>query len=175
MSKRVWNLIIGLGLITLGIFLIIKPDQTFENLIMYIGITLLIVGVLKIVSSIINKQKMLLPGSVIFNGVLNILLGIILITTSSITIKLISIFIGIWLIMSSFSKLLFLYNFKEDIVKYNMFLQILKLIIGIIVLTTPVITSIFSGLVIGIILIVIGIWTIINEKEEEKIYKVRVK
>jgi len=175
MSKRVWNLIIGFGLIILGIFLIIKPDQTFENLIMYIGIALLIVGVLKIVSSIINKQKMLLPGSVIFNGVLNILLGIILITTSSITIKLISIFIGIWLIMSSLSKLLFLYNFKEDIVKYNMFLQILKLIIGIIVLTTPVITSIFSGLVIGIILIVIGIWTIINEKEEEKIYKVRVK
>lgn len=175
MSKKIWNIIIGIGLIILGIFLITKPNQTFESLITYIGVALLVVGIIKIISSIINKDRMLLPGSVIFNGIINILLGTILITTSSVTIKLISLFIGIWLIVSALGKLLFMYNLKGEIIKYNMFVQILKLVIGIIVLTTPVITSIFSGLVLGLILIVIGIWTIVNEKSEEKIYKVRVK
>lgn len=174
MSKKIWTIIIGVGLIVLGIFLITEPNQAFESLIYYLGIAILVVGILKIISGIVNRDIKTYSSSSIYNGILNIIFGVILMNTTSLTIKLISVFIGIWLILSAGIQLLYIFNLGA-IAKYNMLTEIVKLIIGIIVLTTPVITTVFSGLVIGIILIVIGVYTLINIKEEEKIYKVKVK
>lgn len=173
MSKKIWTILIGVGLIVLGTFLVIDPNQTTQNLIYYLGVALLVIGILKIISGIVNKENKTYLTSTISNGVLNILLGIILMTTTTLTIKVISIFIGIYLIISSSSELLFRFNFGS-IMKNNMYVQIIKLILGVIVLTTPVITIVFSGLVMGIILIIIGVYTLINMKDDEE-YKVKIK
>ena len=53
--------------------------------------------------------------------------------------------------------------------------SILKLICGILIITTPILTFIFSGLVLGIIFIFIGLGVIFGVKEEDTVYKVRVK
>ncbi len=175
MSKKIWTIIIGVGLIVLGGFLITKPNQTFESLIYYLGLAILVVGVLKVISGIVNRDNKSYASSSIFNGILNIIFGIILMNTTTLTIKLISVFIGIWLILSAGIQLLYIFNINSLMPRYNMLTEIVKLIIGIIVLTTPVITTVFSGLVVGIILIIIGVYTLINMKEEEKVYKVKVK
>ncbi len=174
MSKKIWTILIGIGLIVLGTFLVIDPNQTTQNLIYYLGVAFLVIGILKIISGLVNKENKAYLTTSISNGVLNILLGVILMTTTTLTIKVISIFIGIWLIISSSMQLLFSFNLGS-IMKHNMYVQIIKLLIGVIVLTTPVVTIIFSGLVIGIILIILGVYTLINMKEEEEIYKVKVK
>jgi len=49
------------------------------------------------------------------------------------------------------------------------------IILGIIVLTTPIITIVFTGVILGIILIVVGIFTIINFHHNDLSYKVKVK
>lgn len=174
MSKKIWTILIGVGLIVLGLFLVIDPNQTTQNLIYYLGVAFLVIGILKIISGIVNKDSKAYLTNSISNGILNILFGIILMTTTTLTIKVISIFIGIYLIISSGMKLLYILNLGA-ILKPTMYVEIIKLVIGIIVLTTPVITIVFSGLVIGIILIVVGVYTLINMKEEEEVYKVKIK
>lgn len=175
MSKKIWTIIIGVGLIVLGAFLVFDPNQTTQNLIYYLGVALLSIGILKIISGIVNKESKKYLTSSISNGILNILFGIILMTTTTLTIKLISVFIGVWLIISSGMQLLTIFGLGNIVPKHIMLVQIVKLVIGIIVITTPVITIVFSGLVMGIILIIIGVYTLINMKEEEKVYKVKIK
>lgn len=174
MSKKIWTIIIGVGLIVLGTFLVIDPNQTTQNLIYYLGVAVLSIGVLKIISGLVNKESKPYLTQSISSGILNILFGIILMTTTTLTIKVISVFIGIWLIISTGLQLLYIFNLGS-IIRPNMYVQIIKLVIGIIVLTTPVITIVFSGLVMGVILIILGVYTLVNMKEEEKVYKVRVK
>jgi Uncharacterized conserved protein len=175
MSKKIWTYIISALAIIGGIFLIIKPEQSFANLIYYIGIVILVTGILKLLSSLINKSY-LIPESSVLGGIVNIIFGIILMTNASLSVKIIPTFISIWLILGSIINLLLMFKFKKTYFSEKYLISnIFKLIIGIIVLTTPIISIIFTGTILGIILILIGLFTLFNTKKDTKIYKVKVK
>lgn len=177
-SKKIWNYIIAILLILGGIYLIFEPVNASSNLVFYIGLILTIIGVFKVLSSIINKENFLLPGNFLFNGILNTLFGIILMTNSTTTLKIISTIIGIWLIISATSGLALLFNLKnnKNTINNNLLVSyILKLIIGIIVLATPIITIILTGWVLGIILVLIGVYMIVNSLSKKSTYSVKIK
>lgn len=173
MTKKVWTYIVGILLIVGGVLLFLSPEQTLNNLIYYFGLILLITSIVKILSMLINK----LGSYFYFGSILNLLFGIILMNNSDMTLRLISIFIGIWLILSASSGLIVILNLKGRNTIDNSLLatNILKLILGIIVLVVPSITSIFTGVLLGIILILIGIYTIFNDKKTTNVYKVKIK
>lgn len=177
MSKKIWNFIIGLLLIVCGAVLLVNPEQSFSKLVFFIGIVLLITGVIKIIYAFVNRDYVYLPGNVFMSGFLNTLFGFVLIFNPDTTTKIISIFIGLWLLSTSLSSLVLLLNIRsKDYFSQTMLVtSILKLIIGLLVLVTPIISVLFTGIFLGVFLIVIGICTIFNYKNEEKIYKVKVK
>ena len=53
--------------------------------------------------------------------------------------------------------------------------NVAKLILGIIVFTTPIISIIFSGTILGIILIFVGVAIIISCVKTTNTYKVKIK
>ena len=177
MSKKIWNIILGILLILGGAILLVYPEQSFSKLVSFIGIVLLISGVIKIIYAFVNRDLIFLPGDVFMSGFLNTLFGFVLLLNPDTTTTIIPIFIGLWLISTSISSLVLLLNIKsKDYFSQTMLVRdILKLVIGLLVITTPIITVLFTGLFLGLFLIVIGICTIFNTKYEEKIYKVKVK
>ena len=49
MSKKIWNFIIGLVLIIGGAILLVNPEQSFSKLVFFVGIVLLLTGIIKII------------------------------------------------------------------------------------------------------------------------------
>lgn len=175
MAKKIWTCVIGALFIIAGVFFLINPSQSFNNLIHYVGIVFTIFGILGIVSSLFNKS--FVGNSFFISGILALILGLILVFNGGITIKFISILFAVWLILSSILTMFASAFFTAGGVLSTRVLitSILKLICGILIITTPILTFVFSGLVLGIIFIFIGIGVIFGVKEEDTVYKVRVK
>lgn len=173
--KKIWTYIIGLLCIIGGIFLIVNPGQSISTLIYYVGLVLLATGILKILSSIINK-KYFAPDSGFLSGIWNIIFGLILMFNQDLTMSIIPTFIGLWLIITALSNLIVMFNFRKTYLDTKRLITcIVKLIFGIVILTTPILLAVASGVLIGIILIFIGVWTIVSNIKNEKVYKVKVK
>lgn len=175
MKKKIWNYVIGIIFIIGGIFLLFNPNEGISSIVKYVGALLLVVGLVKVLYSLLDKVY--LKDENMTSGILNIVFGLILFLNSSGTIKFISILIGIWLILSSIPSLILLLNANDkNIVERKALINsIVKLVLGIIILITPVITWIFTGIVMGFILIIIGVYIIFTYKDTNKVYKVKVK
>ena len=172
MKNRIIKYIIGLVFIVGGIMLLISPNSGINTIVSYIGAVLLATGVLKIIYAIFNKVYV--KDNSLFSGIVNVVFGIILLFNSEGTTKFISILIATWLILNSVSSLFVLLNLK-NVSGRLLSINILKLLLGIMIITTPIITWVFTGIFVGIILIFIGFYIIVSYKEEKTVYKVKVK
>ena len=170
-KKELWNYLIGIICIVGGIYLIINPIKSINNIIYLIGMILLITGILKFISSLLTPNELKYT---ISSGLLNIIGGIILIRNPESTINLIATIIGIWFILKTANELYITMNINKEN-KKELILGILKLILGILILITPLITIIFTSYILGILLIAIGIIVIIKNYNSKTVYKVKVK
>lgn len=160
------------GILTIfGIIFLISPQGTFESIVLAAGIILIAYSLLGIISAILSKSPY---GAYSVSGsIIALIIGIILSSHTEEAVKLIPVLLGIWLLISGISKLIITTKFTKDIkVIAN---PITKIIIGIIALALPVIPLVATGIFIGIILIFAGVTTIINAKEDEVVYKVKIK
>ena len=171
MSKKIGSYLFGALLILFGVIFIISPESAFETIVLTIGIILIVFGGLKIILAL--KSSNPYASYSVAGSIFSIVFGIILIGNQETAIKIIPIILGIWLLITGITTLLFLLKTNSD--KKLIFRPILKIIVGAIAFTLPVIPIIATGIVLGIILILSGITTIANVKDEEVIYKVKVK
>ena len=171
MKKNTWTYILGFLLIFFGIMFIISPTGTFRSIVLVAGIVLIVYSVIGIKRGLLSKD---LYSSYFIGGyVIGLIFGIILATHTEGAIKLVSILLGIWLFISGLSPLIMAIKTKAD---SKIIISLLpKVIIGLIALLLPIIPVITTGIFVGVILILSGITTITNAKNDEIIYKVKVK
>ena len=161
MFKKSFNYIISFIFIISGLLLIFFPEQSFSNLIYYIGLIMFITGILKLSSAIFTKIYFY-PNSSFLTGLFSIIFGLILMNNTMATINAISTIIGLWLCISALSYLISILCFCKTAFDARVFIKnILKLFFGLMIFLTPIISIVFTGLFIGIILIAIGIGRII--------------
>lgn len=174
--KNYKNYIIAILLIIGGIYLVIKPNMTFQNLIFYVGLIMLIVGISKVLVSITSSLSMLMPGSYFLSGGLTALFGLILMLNKSSAVNIVPKIIGAWLIITSLSNIALYLNLNSKTKDIKELIKnIVILVLGILCLTTPIITIIFVGSVVGLILIAAGIYMIITTYQNKNVYKVKIK
>lgn len=174
--KNYKNYIIAILLIIGGIYLVIKPNMTFQNLIFYVGLIMLIVGISKVLVSITSSLSMLMPGSYFLSGGLTALFGLILMLNKSSAVNIVPKIIGAWLIIASLSNIALYLNLNSKTKDIKELIKnIVILVLGILCLTTPIVTIIFVGSVVGLILIAAGIYMIITTYQNKNVYKVKIK
>ena len=161
MKEKVLKIIGNLLLILGGFYLIFSPSNTFSSIVYVIGLLLVIYGGIIVVYSLIDKDSLTVFGNVLFSGLINILLGIILMVNKNGTIMMLSRLLGVWLIVKSLFSLSLYYgsNIKDK-----------KEII-----TTPIISIIFTGTIIGIICVLIGVYNFYDMYTNKSVYKVKIK
>lgn len=174
MKDKILKIIGNLLLILGGIYLIFSPSNTFSSIVYIIGLLLVIYGLIIAIYSLINKDSVTVFGNVLFSGLINILLGIILMVNKNGTIMMLSRLLGIWLIVKSLFSLSLYYgsNIKD---KKEIVTDLIKLILGILILTTPIVSIIFTGTIMGIICIVIGLYNFYDMYSSKNVYKVKIK
>lgn len=104
-AVRYWwlLLIVGIVLLAVGILIFIFPMQSYLGMAVLFGWLMLFSGVLEVVLSSANKHFITGRGWMLAGGVIEIILGIILIFNVALSAATLPIFLGFWLMLRGFS------------------------------------------------------------------------
>ena len=145
----------------LGILLVVNPDAMVQAVSYVIGVLLITIGIVKMISYFTSKGDYLFYDYRLIYGALCVILGILIMVSGSAIASFFRIVIGIWIILSSISRLDLSVRLKGVDTGYwilSLLLSILILVAGIYIIFAP--GTILVTL--GIILIAYSIMDIIE-------------
>ena len=156
-----WLLTIaGILCILAGIAVFVFPIQSYVALSIIFGVLVLLVGAAQLIIASSSSNFLAMKGYWVVGGVLDILLGIFLCVYPNVTLMLLPVMMGIWMMYHSFMTLAFggdLENFSIPGSGGAIFGGILLLILSIMVLINPFGAGVATILVLtGVGLIVFG-------------------
>ena len=159
--KMWWLLAIaGILCILAGIAVFVFPIQSYVVLSIIFGILVLLVGAAQLIIASSSNNYLAMKGYWVVGGVLDILLGIFLCIYPNVTLMLLPVMMGIWMMYHSFMLLAFggdLENFSIKGSGGTIFGGILLLILSIMVLINPFGAGVATILVLtGVGLMVFG-------------------
>ena len=163
---------IGLGIIVviLSIYALANPGAAFVSIVFILGIILLIIGIEKIIAGIFLPIKG--KGASIGLGILVLIFAGLVIAFPGFATWIITIFIGIALLFGGGASIAQSFSGRESGWRKAFLLGvgILLIIIGIIVLVSPVFGAQFAGFIVAIALLIAGIQMIVAGATGRKLH-----
>ena len=154
-------LIAGLLCIAAGIAVFAFPLESYVVLSILVGIIMVVLGAAKLIAASSSGNYIMMRGYVIVGGVLDLFLGLFLCINPGVTIAVLPIVLGFWLLYNSFVLLGFSGDFDTFGIQGGGWLAaggILTLILSILMLVNPFGAGIATVIVMaGAGLIVFGI------------------
>ena len=160
---RIWWLLLFGGVISLvvGIIVISWPDKTVIVVAVLFAIYLIISGIFEIVRSFASGLTGGTRALLLITGVLSVILGIFAIRSAADNaVNLLGIFVGIAFLFRGFASLFMGFDSKEGR-GWNIFFGIIMLVGGVVILVQPAVALTTLAWVVGIWLVLIGIYEII--------------
>lgn len=114
--KSYWwmSLISGLALLVFGAWFLVAPMESFQSLTIVFGILILISGIFEIYLSLKNRKQVFDYMSHLWGGVLNVILGVLLISNPKTILWIISVIIGFWLIFKGGEQIKKAFDLKKN-------------------------------------------------------------
>lgn len=164
-TNKLWQLplILGLFFILFGGIMLKKPLTSFYTLSIIIGITLIISGVVEIYFFNKNRKNLNNWSFYLSGGVLDLLLGIILITNPKIIFVVFTLLVSIWLIYKAvlaFAKAVELKNTANKNWVWLLVIGILILVLAAVLIWKPQILGAALAFWVAISFIVFGCYRI---------------
>lgn len=167
-------------LMIIGFILVVYPGMSLNVFGILAGIYLIVEGI-HLIFLDITSRSILIPVDGIIPGVLSIIFGCIVLSMPEVVSSFITIIIGTWIIVTSINSMrlaISLANVKGQGYILLIILSVLEIILGILVLLNPNITSLSVITFIGMMLIIYSTINIIemimfkkDVKDIEKIIK----
>lgn len=154
-------LIAGILCVAAGIVVFAFPLESYVTLSILFGVLLLVTGAAKLISASTSGNYFMMRGYVIVGGILDLLLGLFLCIYPGVTLMLLPIMMGFWMMYNSFVLIGFSGDFETFGVPGAGWVTgggILLLILSILVLVNPFGAGIATVVILaGVGLIVLGI------------------
>ncbi|WP_295938227.1 DUF308 domain-containing protein [uncultured Alistipes sp.] len=96
-------LIIGIALFAVGILMFVYPAQSYLGLSLIFGWLILFSGILEVALTAANKHFITGRGWMLAGGIIEIVLGVVLIFNVALSAATMPIFLGFWLMLRGFS------------------------------------------------------------------------
>ena len=159
---RNWWVLLLAGILSLvvGIVALVWPGKTVVVVAFVFAIWLIVSGIFSLVRGFAHGLTGGMRALFIITGILSLVLGIFAIRGEFQELYILSLFIGIGFLFRGFATLFLGFESKEGR-GWNIFFGIIMLIGGVVVLVWPGISLITLTWVVGIWLIVIGIYEVI--------------
>jgi len=158
--KKWWLLLIkGFILILLGLIIMFNPRQTLLVISIYMGISLIITGITLLLISAELKKAMENWTMRLAEGLLDIVFGFFLLAHPDVSLQIIPILIGFWVIFYGVLILAGSFQFSDSMKvrkKAILIVGIVTIILGFIIAFNPNITIVTIGILIGIPVLIIG-------------------
>lgn len=151
----------GILCIALGIAVFVFPLQSYVTLSILAGILMLLVGAAQLIIASTSGNYLAMRGYMLVGGVIDLILGLLLCVYPGVTMALLPVMLGIWMMYHSFMMIAFggdLETFKVKGSGWTILGGVLLLALSFVVLVNPFSAGIAAVIVLsGVGLIVFGI------------------
>lgn len=147
----------------LGIVMITNPETTIAIVVSVLGITIIVIGLEKIISYLVLKESKDFYNHELIYGIIAILFGILIMTQSNMFATIVKIIIGIWIAYAGLLKINFAFKLKNAKLKswtVVMALSTISLLAGILVMF---INTSSIVIITAIVMIVYAVSNLIDE------------
>ncbi len=158
-SKYVWQLELITGLVTLalGIVLTLKPSQSLNVVCVFIGILLIIGGVFHFVRALDHEEQH--RAWIVIAGLLEVVIGVVMIRHLSLTKSVIGLLIGIvWIVQGVVALLAGIMGDARGSRGWAIAFGLISLAAGIVVVSVPENSVNALAFLLGIWFIVMGLF-----------------
>jgi len=150
--------------IVFGLIAIIFPSITLVVLAIYFAISILIGGLLLCIGALQMRNQVAGWPSQMFEGIVGILLGIVILSKPELSVTVFVAIVGIWAILMGF---FFLYMYiRRKLPHFEkgflLVVGVLSLVFGLLIALNPFQSSRFIVVLIGLYAIAYGLFSIIN-------------
>ena len=171
-----WLLLIaGLLCAVLGIVVFVFPLESYVTLAILTGVVMLVVGAAQLIIASTSGNYLAMRGYMIVGGVIDLILGIFLCVYPGVTMVVLPIMMGIWMMYHSFMMIAFggdLDTFRIDGGGTVIFGGVILLLLSILILVNPFAAGIAAVIVVaGVGLILFGLllcWLSVKLKDIHK-------
>jgi uncharacterized membrane protein HdeD (DUF308 family) len=167
-------LILGIMFIIVGIWAIITPAATYLSLALLFSVAFFVTGILEIIFSISHRKQLDGWGWSLASGILNLIVGLLLIIYPQISIITLPLFVGFVVLYRSMMGIAWSIELKKYKVSnwgWLLFTGILGVIFSFLLLLNPLFAGLTVAIFTGIALITIGIFHIHFSIELKKLKK----
>jgi uncharacterized membrane protein HdeD (DUF308 family) len=148
----------GLIMIIFGIAAIVNPEITLKTITRFFGIILLISGVFLVVLS--KSESKNLPVFWLYEGVINIVIGLLFIFLPAFVANILVILIGLVSLIVGIRNLWFIINHKPEYMKIGIIRNLILIAFGFIFLFVPFKSAVVIVNLLGIVAIIYGLITL---------------
>ena len=154
----------GVVFILIGYWILRSPVESFEKITKYIGVIILISGAIQLFFTIKNRRGTPGWGFQLAGDFFDLAVGATLVINPSLLLKLITLFVGIWLIANSISIFMKAAEARKDQHAYwtwEFALGLFLMLLAIIFLWHPMLLGISIAVWTGLAFIILGIFRIV--------------
>lgn len=143
--------------IGLGMAFLINPDGMISTFSYLIGIVLIIYGLIESINGIKTRKNYKYGTLIIEDGIMNIIVGLILVFWPNLGPNLVMIILGIWIILGGIIQLFIANKYKDQIGGRNI-RGIITVVLGGIILFNPSSSVQIFSMIIGALGLLYGIY-----------------
>ena len=157
-------LLFGVVFIVIGYWILRSPAESFEKITKFIGVIILISGSIQLYFTIRNKKGIPGWGFQLAGDLFDLLVGAALVINPSLLLKLITLFVGIWLIANSIAIFMKAAEARKDQRRYwtwEFALGIFLMLLAVAFLWHPMLLGISIAVWTGLAFIILGIFRIV--------------
>ena len=161
--KNWWLLTLnGIAAIIFGTLAVLTPKLTLLLLVVYFGVLAVFIGMFFIIGGLMNFKTTDLWDFWIFEGVLNLIIGIIILASPEISIKIFLLLIGVWALLIGMIQIISAVKMKYLLNDYWIYILngILAIVFAIVVLINPFESALVITTLLGVYAIILGIFSI---------------
>ena len=156
-SSWLWRLLAGIILVILGIAILVYPDITLAIIVLLVGIFLIIAGLFELIFGFSAEAK----GArwlFILKGIINLLLGIVLLVYPDITLTIFVYIVAAWAIVWGIFELLatFMVPKEQSHAVYGTGGKWVGVIIGLIAIAFGIVIAVYPDATLTIIIYLVG-------------------
>ena len=157
-------------LILFGITLFIFPQYSINSVLLVLWLFLIVVGLFSIFTSIKRKANKTINKLMVRQWVFDILIGWLIALYPQQTAELLVGFIGLWILLMGIVQLVQSFSYPEQR-KGKLFYALVRLIIGVIIITDPRNSTLTLTYMIGIASILLGVALILLSIKIKKLFE----
>ena len=177
MVKHWWLMLFaGLLSIVAGICVFVFPVESYLTISLIFGVLMLLTGVTQLMMASTSGNYLTMRGYVIVGGILDLILGVFLCVYPGVTVMVLPILMGIWLMYHSFIIIAFggdMDTFRVSGSAVMVIFGILLLALSIFVLLDPLSVGVATILLLaGIGLMILGLTFVVISFKLKNIHKV---